>query len=96
VPAGDDARRSQSAAFCQLRLGGRAHALTLQRIEETFDITGIALGLVPKQLLDVRAIAPDGTVKDFQVYCRVDTPNEVTYIRNGGILQYVLRKMVKA
>jgi len=63
--------------------------------EETFDITGVALGLTPKQLLDVRALAPDGTTKRFQVFCRVDTPNEVSYIRNGGILQYVLRKIVK-
>jgi aconitate hydratase len=64
--------------------------------EEIFDITGIALGITPKQLLDVRALAPNGTTKTFQVFCRVDTPNEVSYIRNGGILQYVLRKMVKA
>jgi aconitate hydratase len=63
--------------------------------EETFDISGIALGITPKQLLDVRAVAPNGTAKTFQVFCRVDTPNEVSYIRNGGILQYVLRRMVK-
>ncbi len=64
--------------------------------EETFDISGVALGLVPKQLLDVKATRADGTTKTFQVFCRVDTPNEVSYIRNGGILQYVLRKLAKA
>jgi len=43
----------------------------------------------------VHAKAPDGTVKTFTALVRVDTPEEVSYYRHGGILQYVLRQMLK-
>jgi aconitate hydratase len=39
---------------------------------------------------------PDGTVKEFQAIARLDTPVEVDYYRNGGILQTVLRNLLKA
>jgi aconitate hydratase len=45
-------------------------------------------------VLTVRATAPGGTAKTFTVRSRVDTPEEATYYRNGGILQYVLRGLV--
>jgi aconitate hydratase len=41
----------------------------------------------------VRAVAADGSEKSFQVQLRVDTPQEVEYYRNGGILPYVLRQL---
>jgi aconitate hydratase len=41
----------------------------------------------------VRAVAADGTEKKFTVDVRVDTPQEVEYYRNGGILPYVLRQL---
>ena len=41
----------------------------------------------------VRAVAEDGTGKKFGVDVRVDTPQEVEYYRNGGILPYVLRQL---
>jgi len=41
----------------------------------------------------VRAVADDGTEKSFEVVVRVDTPQEVEYYRNGGILPYVLRQL---
>ena len=41
----------------------------------------------------VRAVAEDGTEKKFGVDVRVDTPQEVEYYRNGGILPYVLRQL---
>jgi len=64
---------------------------------ETFDIVGIAgAEMQPKQRLTVRATAPDGSVKTFAVMSRIDTPVEVGYYRNGGILQTVLRQMMKA
>jgi aconitate hydratase len=62
--------------------------------EETFTITGIAEGLVPKKVLKVRAQAPRGKITMFEVVARLDTPNEVEYYENGGILQYVLRRML--
>jgi aconitate hydratase len=38
-------------------------------------------------------VAQDGSEKDFVVDVRVDTPQEVEYYRNGGILPYVLRQL---
>jgi aconitate hydratase len=60
---------------------------------ETFDIAGIET-LAPKGRLTVRATAEDGTVKEFQVVVRIDSPVEVAYYRNGGILPFVLRRLV--
>ncbi len=60
--------------------------------DEVYEIHGIADGLAPKKLLRVVATGASG-VKEFTAVCRVDTPNEVEYVKNGGILQYVLRRM---
>ncbi|HWB76547.1 MAG TPA: aconitate hydratase AcnA [Nannocystaceae bacterium] len=60
--------------------------------EEVYEIHGIAEGLVPRKKLQVVATGAGG-VKTFTAICRVDTPNEVEYVKNGGILQYVLRRM---
>lgn len=49
--------------------------------------------LTPRQNLTVRATGDDGSSVEFSTICRVDTPIEVEYLRNGGILHYVLRKM---
>jgi aconitate hydratase len=62
--------------------------------EETFQITGISAGLSPRKKLNVTATADDGRTKTFQVTARLDTPNEVEYYRHGGILQFVLRRML--
>jgi aconitate hydratase A / 2-methylisocitrate dehydratase len=45
----------------------------------------------PRQELAVRAVGKDGQTKKFTVLCRIDSPVEVEYYRNGGILQTVLR-----
>ena len=50
--------------------------------------------LKPGQAVMVRAIRDDGAVKEFNTVCRIDTPVEVEYYRNGGILHTVLRKYV--
>jgi aconitate hydratase len=63
---------------------------------EVFDILGLQDGLTPRELVTVRATAADGTVKEFQVIARLDSPVEVDYYRNGGILQTVLRNLLKA
>jgi aconitate hydratase len=62
---------------------------------EQFEIGGIAVDLKPSKQLTVKATAANGIVKTFVVTCRIDTPNEVDYYRHGGILQYVLRSLLK-
>jgi len=61
---------------------------------ETFAIAGLAGGEA-KQVA-VTATPDDGSAaKSFQARVRIDTPQEVLYFQNGGILQYVLRQMLK-
>ncbi|MCA8965426.1 MAG: hypothetical protein KDC48_11095, partial [Planctomycetes bacterium] len=61
---------------------------------EAFDLH-VDDALRPGQMLDVVATHPDtGKVTKFQVQCRIDTPVEVDYYRNGGILQTVIRKLL--
>ncbi|MBI1279312.1 MAG: aconitate hydratase AcnA [Anaerolineaceae bacterium] len=62
---------------------------------ETYDIIGLDDNLQPGQDLTVRATAEDGTVKEFQVTARINTPVELEYYRNGGILHTVLRNFIK-
>ncbi|MGB7434214.1 MAG: aconitate hydratase AcnA, partial [Candidatus Acidiferrum sp.] len=61
---------------------------------EVFDIEGVAT-LAPRKEATVHAKSADGKVKTFKARIRVDTPEEVSYYRHGGILQYVLRQMVE-
>ena len=61
---------------------------------ETFDIA-IDDSLEPLQDVAVKATADDGTVTEFMALCRIDTPVEVDYYRNGGILHMVLRRMAQ-
>jgi aconitate hydratase len=61
--------------------------------EESFDIEGIAGELRPHQHFTVKAAAPDGSVKTFEVVSRIDTPIEVEYYKHDGILPYVLRQL---
>lgn len=51
--------------------------------------------LRPRQLVSVTARKADGSVVHFETHCRIDTPVEVDYYRNGGILQTVLRQFMK-
>ena len=60
---------------------------------EVFDIEGVAT-VTPRKEATVHAKAKDGSVKTFKALIRVDTPEEVSYYKHGGILQYVLRQML--
>jgi aconitate hydratase A / 2-methylisocitrate dehydratase len=60
---------------------------------EVYEIEGIA-SLMPRKEITVRARSDDGKTKTFSVIARADTPEEVSYYRHGGILQYVLRQML--
>jgi aconitate hydratase len=61
---------------------------------ESFDIAGLS-DLEPGEQLTVKATNDNGEEKEFEVKARVDSPVEVEYRRNGGILQTVLRQMLK-
>jgi len=60
---------------------------------ESFSITGIE-DLKPRKTLNVETIGMDGTAMTFEVIVRLDTEVEVGYYNHGGILPYVLRKML--
>ncbi len=59
---------------------------------ESFTIT-ISESVQPRDEISVTATKQEGTEISFQTLCRIDTPVEVEYYRNGGILHTVLRKM---
>ncbi len=62
---------------------------------EVFDIT-VPEDLKPSQDIDVTATDEDGNAKRFTAVCRIDTPVEITYYQNGGILHTVLRRMAES
>jgi aconitate hydratase len=59
-------------------------------------VLGIASGLAAGKVLDVRATAADGTVKNIKARARIDTAVELSYYQHGGILQFVLRQLLKS
>jgi aconitate hydratase len=61
--------------------------------QETIEVTGVT-SLSPRSAIQVAAKSPDGKEKRFTAIARVDTPEEVSYYRHGGILTYVLRQMI--
>lgn len=60
--------------------------------DESFTILNVA-GLKPRQDVEVQVTRADGSTFTFTALCRIDTVNELDYFLNGGILQYVLRKL---
>jgi aconitate hydratase len=63
--------------------------------QEIFAITGLNAGIKPRQTVKVRAESKARTI-EFEATLRVDTPEEVEYIRHGGILPFVLRELIRA
>jgi aconitate hydratase len=63
--------------------------------EEILDILGLD-DLTPRMDLSLVIHRPNGTIDTVPVMCRVDTLDEVSYYRHGGILHYVLREMARA
>lgn len=81
----------------QFPAGESAASLKLDGTE-VYDITGIEdlnSGKTPKTV-SVTATKEDGSMVQFDAVVRIDTPGEADYYRNGGILQYVLRNMLRA
>lgn len=62
---------------------------------ETFSITGLSGDIQPRMSLPMEIRYPDGTARSVTLLCRIDTANEVDYYRNGGILHYVLRDLMR-
>jgi aconitate hydratase len=63
--------------------------------EEIFDFPELDDRLKPRDEMTVRASAPGGKTIEFRAKVRIDTPVELDYFRNGGILQTVLRKLLR-
>ena len=61
---------------------------------ELISILNIEKGMSPNDLLDIEIKYQSGELKRIKMLCRIDTKNELEYYKNGGILQYVLRKMI--
>ena len=81
----------------QFPAGQNADSLGLTG-EEVIDVVGIEelnAGGTPKTV-HVKATKPSGEVVEFEAPVRIDTPGEADYFRNGGILQYVLRSLLKS
>jgi len=62
---------------------------------ETFDILGVELDLKPRQQVTVRGTREDGSTFEFTTIARLDSPIDVTYYKNGGILLTVLRRLMQ-
>jgi aconitate hydratase len=63
---------------------------------ETLDITGVKDGIKPRMDVTLTIHRAGGKTDTVPLTCRIDTLDEVEYFRHGGILQYVLRGLLKA
>ena len=79
---------------CQFKPGENYTSLGLKG-DETFDFINLDDTLKPRQEIRIAVTSADGNRSEFSVMARTDTPVEVEYLRNGGILQTVLRKLAK-
>jgi aconitate hydratase len=62
---------------------------------ETWDFTGLKDGIKTGMDVAAKITRADGSSEDITLLCRIDTLDEVEYFRHGGILQFVLRKLMK-
>jgi aconitate hydratase len=79
----------------QFKDGATRQSLKLDG-SEVYDIAGIASGITPRMDVTLTIKRANGQSETIKVLCRIDTADEVEYFRHGGILQYVLRNMMKA
>ncbi|MGZ3215850.1 aconitate hydratase AcnA [Paracoccus sp. T5] len=64
--------------------------------DETISIDGLSGEFKPLSLVPCTITYADGTVKEIQLKARVDTEVEIDYLKNGGVLHYVLRNLTAA
>ena len=77
----------------QYAAGTNAESLGLTGMER-YDIEGLDGALEPRMSVTVHAHREDSSTLTFKAIARFDTPVEVEYYQNGGILQTVLRKLI--
>ncbi|MBP7616059.1 MAG: aconitate hydratase AcnA, partial [Steroidobacteraceae bacterium] len=77
----------------QYRKGESAAQLGLTG-EETYAITGLAGSAGKAPTVRVRAVDARGKTKEFEAVVRIDTPVEADYYRHGGILPYMVRRLL--
>jgi aconitate hydratase len=78
----------------QFKEGDSAQTLGLDGTE-TYDLVGLEQGDVkPRQDVTLKITKADGSLVETSLILRIDTPIEVEYYKNGGILQYVLRQLL--
>jgi aconitate hydratase len=80
---------------CQFKGVDSVTSLSIDGTEE-FDITGLEAGIKPQMDVTLVIRRKDGTSKQVPVLLRIDTPIEVDYYKNGGILPFVLRQLLAA
>ncbi len=78
---------------CQFADGTSPETLGLDGTE-TYDLTGLDGGITPRMQLQLGVTRKDGSKEQVPVTLRIDTPIEVDYYLNGGILPYVLRQLL--
>ena len=61
---------------------------------ELLNVVNLEKGILPSNKVEVEIKNASGDIKKIKMLCRIDTTNELEYYKNGGILQYVLRKMI--
>ena len=62
---------------------------------EQYTVEGLSDSMNPRATLTVRAVSAGSATKTFSVRSRIDTPEELNYYTNGGILPYVLRNLAR-
>jgi aconitate hydratase len=78
----------------QFREGANTASLKITG-RERFDIIGMGDTLQPRGVVTIRVTCTDGSVQDITATARIDTPEELEAFRNGGILPYVVRQLVR-
>ncbi len=78
----------------RVRAGGERRSLGLTG-EEEYSIAGLKSAIAQRRVV-VSAKHADGSVRELVATVRIDTPQEREYYSHGGILQYVLRQLLKA
>ncbi|MEM8841458.1 MAG: aconitate hydratase AcnA, partial [Pseudomonadota bacterium] len=64
--------------------------------EDTVSIADLDGEITPRQTCTATITYGDGTTREIELLCRIDTEVEIDYVKNGGVLQYVLRNLAQA
>ncbi|HBG98184.1 MAG TPA: aconitate hydratase, partial [Rhodobacteraceae bacterium] len=76
--------------------GGETRASLGLTGQETVSIGGLSGDLKPLAEVPCVIAAPDGAERSITLKCRIDTEVEIDYVKNGGVLHFVLRSLARA